>query len=88
MTRSAALSLLLAVALAAPAGAHTLRRAATPVIVTAGPALAGCPVPPTAQVGAEVEPHVAVDPSDPRRMAVAWQQDRATDGAARALGVA
>lgn len=36
----------------------------------------------------EVEPTVAVDPRDPERFAVAWQQDRWVDGAARGIAVA
>lgn len=39
----------------------------------------------TAYIGAEVEPHVAVDPSDTRRLAAIWQQDRWSNGSARAL---
>lgn len=39
----------------------------------------------TAYIGAEVEPHLAVDPSDPRRLAAIWQQDRWSNGSARAL---
>ena len=31
---------------------------------------------------AEVEPSVAVNPTDPRNVVVAWQQDRFQDGAA------
>jgi hypothetical protein len=33
----------------------------------------------------EVEPHVAVDPSDPLHLVGAWQQDRWNDGGARGL---
>ena len=42
----------------------------------------------TAYIGAEVEPHVAVDPGDPRRLAAIWQQDRWSNGSARALVMA
>ncbi len=35
--------------------------------------------------GAEVEPSLAVDPSDPKRLIAAWQQDRYSTGAARGL---
>ena len=35
----------------------------------------------------EVEPHFAIDPSNPQRFFGAWQQDRWTSGGARALGV-
>ena len=36
----------------------------------------------------EVEPSVAVNPTDPRNVVVAWQQDRFQDGAALGIGVA
>ena len=39
----------------------------------------------TAYAGAEVEPHVAVDPQDPRHLIGAWQQDRWSDGGAHGL---
>ncbi len=35
----------------------------------------------------EVEPHLAIDPTNPQRLFGAWQQDRWTSGGARALGV-
>jgi hypothetical protein len=38
--------------------------------------------------GAEVEPSVAVDPTDPAHLIGAWQQDRWVTGAASGLGVA
>ena len=37
----------------------------------------------TVYVNSEVEPHVAVNPSNPNHLVAAWQQDRWSDGAAR-----
>ncbi|MCJ7453560.1 MAG: glycoside hydrolase [Steroidobacteraceae bacterium] len=34
---------------------------------------------------AEVEPHLAIDPSNPNHLVAAWQQDRLSDGGARGL---
>lgn len=63
-----------------------------PVRLTgASPWADGCDgVAPTGTVypGAEVEPHVAVDPNDPDHLIAAWQQDRWSDGAARGLRTA
>ena len=42
----------------------------------------------TVFVGAEVEPFVAVSPVQPERLVGTWQQDRASDGGARALATA
>jgi hypothetical protein len=39
----------------------------------------------TSYVGAEVEPHLAVDPRDPNHLVAAWQQDRWSSGSARGL---
>jgi hypothetical protein len=39
----------------------------------------------TLYVNTEVEPHVAVNPSNPSHLVAAWQQDRWSDGAARGL---
>ena len=39
----------------------------------------------TAYVGAEVEPHLAVHPENPNVLVGAWQQDRWSNGSARAL---
>lgn len=36
-------------------------------------------------VNSEVEPHLAVDPSDPARLLGAWQQDRFSNGGSRGL---
>jgi hypothetical protein len=36
--------------------------------------------------GAEVEPHVAIDPRDPNRLIGVWQQDRWSNGGARGNG--
>jgi len=54
----------------------------------ASPLAAGCDgVLPsgTLYVGAEVEPHIAVDPRDPSHLVGAWQQDRWSNGGARGL---
>ena len=42
----------------------------------------------TAYVNAEVEPHLALDPTDPNHLVAAWQQDRMSDGGARGLATA
>ena len=67
----------------------------TPVtrVVASGPTLvaAGCTggrSSGTVFVDAEVEPFVAVSPTDPGRLVGTWQQDRASDGGARALASA
>jgi hypothetical protein len=39
----------------------------------------------TAYVNAEVEPHLAMNPSNPNHLVAAWQQDRMSDGGARGL---
>ncbi len=39
-----------------------------------------------AYVGAEVEPYLAADPTDPNRLVAVWQQDRWSNGGARGLG--
>jgi hypothetical protein len=39
----------------------------------------------TLYVNSEVEPHVAVNPSNPNHLVAAWQQDRWSNGAARGL---
>ena len=39
----------------------------------------------TAYAGSEVEPHVAVDPTNPNHLVAAWQQDRWSNGGARGL---
>jgi hypothetical protein len=39
----------------------------------------------TAYVNAEVEPHLAINPSNPNHLVAAWQQDRLSDGGARGL---
>jgi hypothetical protein len=66
---------------AAAAGSVTSER------VSRGDPYAGCPVGGTGTVvaGAEVEPHLAIDPTNPRVMIAAWQQDRLTSGAAQGL---
>ncbi|HET7027093.1 MAG TPA: sialidase family protein [Candidatus Limnocylindrales bacterium] len=44
--------------------------------------------PGTVTTNSEVEPFVAVDPTDPAHVAVAWQQDRWSNGGARGIVVA
>ena len=39
----------------------------------------------TAYANAEVEPHLALDPTNPNHLVAAWQQDRLSDGGARGL---
>jgi hypothetical protein len=78
----ACLALLLALVGAARSGSSTLGR------VISGPSpFGGCS---SGGLGglfanAEVEPSLAVDPRDPRRLIVAYQQDRFSTGAARGL---
>jgi hypothetical protein len=58
------------------------------VFVTgASPLTAGCTAaqPGTLYTGAEVEPSVAVDPTNPQHLVGAWQQDRFSNGGAAAL---
>jgi hypothetical protein len=60
-------------------------RPATPaLVVVSGPSPFSCPAGGTA-VDAEVEPSLAVDPSDPRHLVGAWQQDRDPGGGARGI---
>ena len=42
----------------------------------------------TAYANAEVEPHLALNPSNPIHLVAAWQQDRMSDGGARGLATA
>jgi BNR repeat-like domain len=42
----------------------------------------------TAYANAEVEPHLAINPSNPNHLVAAWQQDRLSDGGARGLATA
>src|ERR1044071_2169720 len=39
----------------------------------------------TVYIGAEVEPHLAVDPRDPNHLVGAWQQDRWSNGSSRGV---
>lgn len=58
------------------------------VVSAASPVAAGCNggrAGGTLFVNAEVEPMVAISPADPELLIGAWQQDRASDGGARAL---
>jgi hypothetical protein len=52
------------------------------LITGASPLPEDCGVPGTPYRGAEVEPTLAVDPRNPRRLVAAWQQDRFPDGGA------
>jgi hypothetical protein len=65
---------------------------AAPIRVSgASPYPAGCNPPVGAAVlfpGAEVEPHLAIDPGDPRHLVAAWQQDRWNGGGANGTGAA
>lgn len=55
----------------------------------ASPFAAGCgDANGTVYIGAEVEPHVAVDPLNPDHLVGVWQQDRYSNGAARGLATA
>ncbi len=58
-----------------------------PPVLLSGAAPAACGAPAGVQAGAEVEPHLAVDPAEPARLALAWQQDRDRGGGAAALGL-
>lgn len=54
----------------------------------ATPFAAGClalPAGARAYVNAEVEPHLAIDPTNPNHLVAGWQQDRLSDGGARGL---
>jgi hypothetical protein len=42
----------------------------------------------TAYANAEVESHLAINPSNPNHLVAAWQQDRLSDGGARGLATA
>ncbi len=61
----------------------------TAVRVTAAtPFTANCltvPAGATAYVNAEVEPHLAIDATNPNHLVAGWQQDRMSDGGARGL---
>ncbi|MER6121119.1 sialidase family protein [Streptomyces sp. NPDC001795] len=57
--------------------------------VSSGDPYAGCTLGATPKgvnyAGSEVEPYIAVDPRDPRRVVTVFQQDRWSDGGARGL---
>lgn len=65
---------------------------AEPLRLSGGsPYPAGCNPAPTGQLvylGAEVEPHLAIDPADPRHLVATWQQDRWRGGGANGIGSA
>ena len=57
-------------------------------VSAASPFVPGCdgvPATGTLYINAEVEPYVAVDPTDPLHLIGVWQQDRWSDGGARGL---
>ena len=57
-------------------------------VTQATPFAAGClplPAGAVAYTDAEVEPHLAIDPSNANHLVAAWQQDRLSDGGARGL---
>jgi BNR/Asp-box repeat len=68
----------------------------TPAVLVSGPSpFAACPDgqtagPPPGEVfvNAEVEPWVAVNPTNPTNLVGVWQQDRWTDGGSKGLGTA
>jgi hypothetical protein len=73
----------------APTPAPSVVRREVASLVTGPSPLAECAVGgERVQRGSEVEPSLAVDPRDPDRIVVAWQQDRRRDGAAAGIGVA
>lgn len=76
----------------APPQEPTVFTTPTAVRVTrATPFGANCTAVPTgatAYTNAEVEPHLAIDPSNPNHLVAAWQQDRMSDGGARGLATA
>lgn len=87
--------LAIAVAAAVAAAPATVGAGAGPppqrglVRLTGRSPLAGCRASgPTVQRGAEVESHLAVDPTDGRRLLATWQQDRDRRAAAVGTGVA
>jgi len=83
VSRASLAAVALVLAVAAPAGAAWTSR---PVLL-GGTTPPGCGTPPGAQLGAEAEPHLAIDPADPRHLALSWQQDRNRNGGATALAV-
>ena len=75
-------------AVGAPATAAPL--AGTPLVALSGrsPFADRCGTGEATQAGAEVEAHLAVDPSDPAKLVAAWQQDRSgLSGGALSTGV-
>src|SRR5439155_5527362 len=61
--------------------------ALTPLVQVSGASPLGTFIPPggTTQIGSEVEPHLAVDPTNTAHAVAVWQQDRYTGSGARAL---
>jgi len=59
--------------------------ASSPLDITGASPFASCPHRPGITADSEVEPSLAVDPRDPRRLVAAWQQDRNSRGGA--LGI-
>jgi hypothetical protein len=75
-----------------PPGEPAVFQTATAVRVSrATPFAGGCltvPAGSTVYTNAEVEPHLAVDRTNPNHVVAAWQQDRLSDGGARGLATA
>jgi hypothetical protein len=81
-----AAALFLVVATAGPAAAYPYNLSA-PVVATGPSPFAGCGIggPGTLYPNAEVEPFVAVNPTDPTNVIGVYQQDRWSNGGARGL---
>jgi hypothetical protein len=77
---------MLAVSAMSPIGTAV---ADSPLVVVSGPSpFAGCSAPGTSDTvyqNAEVEPRLAINPTNPRNMIGVWQQDRTSGGGARGL---
>jgi hypothetical protein len=60
---------------------------ANDITISSVSAFARCPLPGQGQIytDAEVEPWLAVNPTDPQNVLAVWQQDRSSTGAARAI---
>src|SRR5205823_7859031 len=59
--------------------------AGAPIDITSDSALQACPRTPEVTPDTEVEPSLAVHPTDPRRLVAAWQQDRNERGGAQGI---
>ena len=92
MRKLLVLTTVLFAAVAAPAGAAPLALGPVSLASTGNPFAPGCGGPGAATPGvsvlydgAEVEPHIAVDPRNGAQMVGGWQQDRWNDGGAQGL---